>query len=80
MSVYYAPGCLAAYAKIKKVVESCFSDRKKRPFVTIIRRGDRLMVTIYHHAGKKTENEILLEDVERLEALYNNLCRLAHWR
>ena len=25
-------------------------------------------------------NGILLEDVERLEALYNNLCRLAHWR
>lgn len=80
MSVYYAPGSISAYVRIKKVVDSFFSDRRKFPFATLHRRRDKLSITIYYSRNEKTENEIPLENVERLEALYDNLRHMAYGR
>ena len=76
---YYASGSISAFNKMRKIVDSCFSDPTRRPFVSLTKTRSVVKITIYSD-NTKTENIIPVDDVEKLNRMYERLYRMAFVR
>lgn len=76
---YYASGSIPAYKNLRKIVDSCFSDPTRRPFVSLMKTRSVVKITIYSE-NTKTENTIPVDDVEKLNRMYERLYRMAFIR
>ena len=76
---YYASGSISAFNKMRKIVGNCFSDPTRRPFVSLTKRCGVVRITIYSE-NTKTENLITIDDVEKLNRMYEQLYRMAFVR
>lgn len=76
---YYASGSISAFNKMRKIVDSCFSDPTRRPFVSLTKTRSVIKITIYSE-NTKSENTIPVDDVEKLNRMYERLYRMAFVR
>ncbi len=74
---YYPSGAIKAYMNLKSIVNACFSDRTRSPYVTVGKWCSIVTVTIRREA-KITIHNIEIGDVDRLNKEYEELYRMAH--
>lgn len=76
---YYASGSISAYKKLRKIVDSCFSDPTRRPFVSLMKTRGEVKIIIFNDKTK-SETIIPINDVEKLNRMYERLYRMAFVR
>lgn len=76
---YYASGSISAYKKLRKIVDGCFSDPTRRPFVSLMKTGGEVKIIIFNEKAK-SETIIPINDVEKLNRMYERLYRMTFVR
>lgn len=76
---YYASGSIPAFNKMRKIVDSCFSDPTRRPFVSLTKTRSEVKIIIFNDKTK-SETIIPINDVEKLNRMYERLYRMAFIR
>lgn len=76
---FYASGSISAYKNLRKIVDSCFSDPTRRPFVSLMKTRGEVKIIIFNDKTK-SETIISINDVNRLNRMYERLYRMAFIR
>ena len=76
---FYASGSISAYKKLRKIVDSCFSDPTRRPFVSLMNTRGEVKIIIFNDKTK-SDTIIPINDVEKLNRMYERLYRMAFVR
>ncbi|MED9968585.1 MAG: hypothetical protein UFA98_01040 [Ruminococcus sp.] len=76
---YYPSGSISAYKKLRKIVDGCFSDPTRRPFVSLMKTRGEVKIIIFNDKTK-SETIIPINDVEKLNRMYERLYRMAFVR
>lgn len=76
---FYARGSISAYKNLRKIVDSCFSDPTRRPFVSLMKTRGEVKIIIFNDKTK-SETIIPINDVDRLNRMYERLYRMAFIR
>ncbi len=76
---YYPSGSISAYKNLRKIVDSCFSDSTRRPFVSLMKTRGEVKIIIFNDKTK-SETIIPINDVEKLNRMYERLYRMAFVR
>lgn len=76
---FYASGSISAYKNLRKIVDNCFSDPTRRPFVSLMKTRGEVKIIIFNDKTK-SETIIPINDVEKLKRMYERLYRMAFVR
>lgn len=77
---YIPSGAIKAYKNIKSIVGAYFSDRKQKPYVTVIKLYSIVTVTIYGEEGKPKTHNIPIGEVDKLKEVYDILHQMTFRR
>lgn len=75
MGCYYPSGAIRTYMNIKNLVESRFSDKSRKPYVTVSKYFNEVTIKIYKE-NEKITHKIQIDDVKKLKWIYNELDQL----
>ena len=75
MGCYSPSGAIRTYMNIKNLVESRFSDKSRKPYVTVSKYFNEVTIKIYKE-NEKITHKIQIDDVKKLKWIYNELDQL----
>lgn len=76
---YIPPGAIKAYTNIKSIINACFSDKNRDPYVTMSKLNSNITVTI-RRDRKKITHSLKISDVDKLKQIYDQLYQMAFRR